>query len=375
MTIENKYKGWSEIFWRDFVVSGTANAKGTNIPAQQLDYDSKTVLIGDGTVNMADLLQLQYVRYLLGEVTKKEISPILSSLSRLSRTARTLYATMPGLPSREEFDGFFMRDDVPVDGWGEEWKVTGGYAGWMTYDDDPCYSPFVSQDQVWNLSPILMALADEGMERARKIGLAINSYIKDNGYTVYNPYLSWILHYHKYLPSMNESKVKPWERKEDRDNHFMLTEKVKRGANNWYYSGGTSANVDMFEGKGRYRHTLRTFLYRMAICFLDRIWHTKVMFHLGVKVKKDPYYCYAATSGIWYAGNFKRRLAKLFNRALEDEEPFGMNLAFLACDPEDIDWNKVREWLEGYPDPTEKGVVKSPIRFLYAYEWITYENS
>lgn len=187
-----------------------------------------------------------------------------------------------------------------------------GMGGWYGEDEDPCYSMFVSQDQIWNLNPILKVLADEGSILAKELGYDMNSYVSDNGYTIYNPYLSWINHYYHYCPTFNEDKLKPWDRVEDRKNKFKMTDKVKRGANNWYYSGGTISCVDNFLGK-EYRKNLRTFIYRGIVFFLDRIWHTPLFEKMGVKMKYNAYYCYAATSGIWYDKGFKERLAKRFD--------------------------------------------------------------
>lgn len=91
-----------------------------------------------------------------------------------------------------------------------------GMGGWYGEDEDPCYSMFVSQDQIWNLNPILKVLADEGSILAKELGYDMNSYVSDNGYTIYNPYLSWINHYYHYCPTFNEDKLKPWDRVEDR---------------------------------------------------------------------------------------------------------------------------------------------------------------
>ena len=153
-----------------------------------------------------------------------------------------------------------------------------------------------------------------------------------------------------------------------------MTDKVKRGANNWYYSGGTISCVDSFLGK-KYRKNLRTFIYRGIVFFLDRIWHTPLFERMGVKMKYNAYYCYAATSGIWYDNGFKRRLAKRFNRSLSGGgELFGANLACMVCDRKDIDWEALRLWLEKYDDPTDNGMVNSPIQFMYLYLYYTFNK-
>ena len=376
MDLQEKHDGWAEIFWSSMIIPSLdgEDAQGTNIPAQEVTFPSMAVNMGDGTINMSHLLQYLYVCRLNGISCPTTIHEVLLSLRRLSVMAREIYADIPCVRHIGQERGFFMRDDVdPL--FNGLWKsVKGAMAAWSVVNEDPCYSPFVSQDQVWNLSPILYRIGRDGIDdTAMEIGLDINRYIKDNGYTIYNPYLSWIRHFHNYLPSL--SGIEPWDREEDRIENFKYTEKVKRGANNWYYSGGTSANVDMFSGKEKYRGTLRTWLYKGIVLFLDRIWFTPFMERMGVSPKVNSFYCYAATSGIWYDKRFKKRLAKRFNESLKEDEPFEPNVAFLACDHSDIDWEGVKEWLEGYDDPVKEGTVESPITFMYVYQWFNYHNS
>lgn len=93
----------------------------------------------------------------------------------------------------------------------------------LTSSEDPCYSPFVSQDQVWNLM-LPMFFTDFGLQNRLK---SILDYIIVNKHKIYNPYLSEILHYYTFLPSMNEKKVKPWDRIYNRMEHFKPNIKVK----------------------------------------------------------------------------------------------------------------------------------------------------
>lgn len=316
MTIRDKYFGWKDIFFDRFVHCCNEKSdqpQGSNIPLAKINFDNKTGYVEDGTINIAELLQYLWINNKVYgcEYAPIDISSALQTLIRLTM--------------------------------------------------------FVSQDQIWNLNPILKVLADEGSILAKELGYDINSYVSDNGYTIYNPYLSWINHYYHYCPTFNEDKLKPWDRVEDRENKFKMTDKVKRGANNWYYSGGTISCVDSFLGK-KYRKNLRTFIYRGIVFFLDRIWHTPLFEKMGVKMKYNAYYCYAATSGIWYNKGFKKRLAKRFNESLRGGgDLFGANLACMVCDHKDIDWEALRLWLDKYDEPTDKGMVNSPIQFMYLY--------
>ena len=45
-----------------------------------------------------------------------------------------------------------------------------------------------------------------------------------------------------------------------------------------------------------------------------------------------------------------------------------------VCDRKDIDWEALRFWLEKYDDPTDKGMVNSPIQFMYLYLYYTFNK-
>lgn len=381
MTIRDKYFGWKDIFFDRFVHCCNEKSdqpQGSNIPLAKINFDNKTGYVEDGTINIAELLQYLWINNKVYgcEYAPIDISSVLQTLIRLTENAKFIFDDQPGIHDMILYRGFFLRDDfLPGKDYSLDLdKIVSGMGGWYGEDEDPCYSMFVSQDQIWNLNPILKVLADEGSILAKELGYDMNSYVSDNGYTIYNPYLSWINHYYHYCPTFNEDKLKPWDRVEDRKNKFKMTDKVKRGANNWYYSGGTISCVDNFLGK-EYRKNLRTFIYRGIVFFLDRIWHTPLFEKMGVKMKYNAYYCYAATSGIWYDKGFKERLAKRFNKSLGgDGELFGANLACMVCDRKDIDWEALRLWLDKYDDPTDKGMVNSPIQFMYLYLYYSFNK-
>ena len=94
--------------------------------------------------------------------------------------------------------GFFLRDDISVNSKDlfDAFKVESGYSNGIELEnEDPCFSPFVSQDQIWNLLPSLTLIA-EGMEDhktgilAKELLKNILSYVSDHGHTIYNPYFS-----------------------------------------------------------------------------------------------------------------------------------------------------------------------------------------
>lgn len=78
--------------------------------------------------------------------------------------------------------GFFLRDDVNsslASKFGLKSIRTGYSSGIERIDEDPCFSPFVSQDQIWNLVPILSYLSDT-YEKAKELGKDITEYVIKN---------------------------------------------------------------------------------------------------------------------------------------------------------------------------------------------------
>lgn len=238
MTIRDKYFGWKDIFFDRFVHCCNEKSdqpQGSNIPLAKINFDNKTGYVEDGTINIAELLQYLWINNKVYgcEYAPIDISSALQTLIRLTDNAKHMFEDQPGVYDMIPYRGFFLRDDFLS---GKDYsldldKIVSGMGGWYGEDEDPCYSMFVSQDQIWNLNPILKVLADEGSILAKELGYDINSYVSDNGYTIYNPYLSWINHYYHYCPTFNEDKLKPWDRVEDRENKFKMTDKVKRGEN------------------------------------------------------------------------------------------------------------------------------------------------
>lgn len=368
MTLEEKYNQWNDIFWKYFIVADKDGKQGTNIPFESYNFDKDQVIVGDGTINIAQLLTYMWVSKKNNVTYSINCIDCLTTLHRLEFTAWEYFLDkFPSLDFPYYF-GFFLRDDC-----NQSNVVCGAwYALHNTYKDDPCYSPFVSQDQVWNLNPILMQLHKEGFPLADLQGEFNNAYIKNNGYTIYNPYLSYVNHFFKYLPAnVNDMDA----RREEREKAFKPNVKVKRGANNWYYSGGTKACYDAFTSDNyKYKHSLRTFLYRTEIFFLDRIYEPIYKLITGKDFKHNSYHCYAATSGIWYNNKFAKRFKKRFNKYLSKGKLFEGNIAPIVLQ-DGCDTNKLKAWLESYPEPTTTGSVNSPLEFLTMYQfWKSLTN-
>ena len=68
----------------------------------------------------------------------------------------------------------------------------------------------------------------------------------------------------------------------------------------------------------------------------------------GSDFKHNSYYCYAATSGIWYNRKYKKRFTDRFNRSLKDTtvEAFEANIAPIVLDDCAVDINNLNEYLD-----------------------------
>lgn len=230
-------------------------------------------------------------------------------------------------------------------------------------DEDPCFSPFTSQDQIWNLAPILAFLSEKGFEEARQAGYDIFEYVIRNGHKIYNPYYSALLHHWTFLPDMDTDKVKPWDRVSNRNKNLKYKVKVKRGANNWYFSGGFRWAFKKFGGEcSTFWHCL---WYKPFIFLADRVYHPYICKWFGIKVKNSSYYCLGSTNEkSWYGPKFRKRLVSKFNKSLEGGELFMPHLVFLhGC--ENVD----RSGLESYLKEWEWDGVNSPIEFLTLCNW------
>lgn len=393
MTTQEKVDKIEKFFFDSFIAIPIGNGfkdVGTCIPAQTIRIKNNIVDyvdIGDGTCNLANLMTFIWIKDKVGDgsnfVTPITINHCLNTYYRLEETAFKVFEKYWYVSQYGVEQGFFVRDDINQSDIKSSFKMLNS-----PIDEDPCHSSFVSQDQVWNLNPILAKLASEGNEKARTIALNINNYIAKNGYTVYNPYLSKLMHFHTYCPTFNEDKVSPWERQEDRIRHYKPTVKVKRGANNWYYSGGTKAAVKFFSNTsptgGLKFNSLRELIYKGIVFTLDRIYEPIYRAFSGSDFKHNSYYCYAATSGIWYNGRFKRRFVNRFNKSIQtvgNGEPFEWNIAPVisgistSVNVTDLfnyltdaidDYISIIDGLEGNKDDV---IIANPIWILVCWYW------
>ena len=380
----DKMEEWNKIYFDKFLFISNENENGSNIPVSSVSREGYKNT-GDGTINLASLMAYIWIGNKLGKEYPITLMDCLLALRRMEKRAydyfreKFPYLFTEGRKNISYCKGFFVRDDI------EDSSVTWG--NWRMLNtlenEDPCHSPFVSQDQVWNLNPILSCIMrDEELDEdtrnlAREIGIDINNYIVSNGYTLYNPYLSYIKHMYGYLPPFNYNVQ---QRKEDRDKHLKYTIKVKRGANNWYYSGGSQAALSAFNNNEYdYKHTLRTFLYRGVVFFLDKIYEPIYKLIMKSDFKHNSYYCYGATSGIWYNKKYNKNFLKRFNKSLEekDNEIFETNIAPIVLkDIDGINLEKLEDYIENsIPNYNENDSwTNTPIDYLLLYNLYLYKK-
>ena len=354
MKIDEKYEFYKNKFFSNFIHKGEWSERGCNIPFESLG------IVGDGTVNLSYYIQYIYTGMLLNEFTKKDLVDSIRTLERLSESAYSLFVeNNPGVSFKKE-PGFFLRDDIgsnQAENFGLS-TIRSGYSnGIELIDEDTCFSPFTSQDQVWNLLPVLSYLID--IPEAKKVGYDMLEYIVRNKHVIYNPYYSTLLHNWTYI----NISTPYYERLEDREKHLKYKVNVKRGANNWYFSGGFRCCYKEFGGKCN--NIFHNLLYKPLIFLADRVFHPYICKWFRLPVKQTSYYSIASACGSWYSSGFKNRLTKKFNQSLDGNELFMPQLVFLSGNLEKIDYDKVKKWLERY----EWDGYCSPIIYMLVYNW------
>lgn len=376
MTIEEKYLKWKEIFYKYYIYKSNNNELGSNIPLASVNFNTMQGNSGDGTIDLAYYMQYAYTQFLLNEDNGTEVANSLLALQRLVYICYTYYKEKyPGVYFVYE-PGFFFRDDIKS----EQASLfnlrslnTSFTRGEELINEDPCHSMFTSQDQDWNLLPILRYLRNAGYPLAKSLGYDIFKYVVKNKHTIYNPYYSAVYHHWTYVPTFNENKVKPWDRVKDRNSHLKYKVKVKRGANNWYFSYGFKKAFNTFGGDSK---TFWSSLWYKPFIFLaDRVWEP-ILKLFGKSIKNTSYYSMGIGADAWYNfSNVNKRLIKRFNKSLlRDDIPFMWQLAFLSDKTGDINLIALHDYLVCYPEPNLSGEVKSPIVYLTLYNWYKYYN-
>lgn len=241
----SKYDKIKEVFYRDFVYDSSYTEQASCIPLSSVK--NGVGWVGDGTINLAQYLQLVYTEMILGYKTKDDVRNAILVLTRLADTTYDLFFNNnKGIYFKFE-KGFFLRDDIHSEDASKFGltKISSGYTnGIELKDEDPCFSPFTSQDQIWNLAPILAFLSEKGFEEARQVGYDIFEYVIRNRHKIYNPYYSALLHHWTFLPDMDTDKVKPWDRVSNRNKTYYCLGSTNEKS--WYGPGFNKRLVKFF---------------------------------------------------------------------------------------------------------------------------------
>lgn len=367
MTIEEKYEKYLDLFQKYFIYIGDPNTKGTNIPLESVKFSNKKPVVstvGDGTINIASYLLYQYLE-------GKPMWMYFRVLDRLAGAYKKYFEEkFPNVEFSYE-PGFFMRDDISSD-LCKEFETNFVYSAWTGniegLAEDPCFSPVVSQDQIWNLLPIMTFLSRTEMYA---IELQKNwlQYVIKHNHTIYDPYISTLMHYWTYL----DLSVPYSDRKKVRQEKLKYKVKVKRGANNWYYAYGfrkTYERMPWGEKVNKCVNLLTGMLYYPLTFCAEKIWFPLLHCIVGREPKNNSYYCLASSSGVWFFGkkNFWKTLKKKFYKEGKFQNLFIIET--LKRDAwSEVDLNEIEKKLEEYQVPVEIGTMYSPLDYLILYSF------
>lgn len=384
--IKEKIDSYLDAFNKNFYVKGDAFEKGVGVPIEYVTYkngEPQFGYSGDGTINLSQMMQATYAKYLLSKGTINEDDVIESLFQQLAVLNRLELSARDACVNDNQYDvvkGFFIRDDISYsqkDNMGLKDVMTAYSQVVEGINVDVCQSPFVSQDQIWNLIPILKKISDLKIDKYDLSEIATLSasrmlkYVIDNNHVIYNPYYSHLLHDWTYCKlGINFS-----DRLEDRENNFKNSVKVKRGAYNWYFAYGFRKSYEVFSGMrlNKLTNFMYAMIYMPLILVADTLYHGIICKWLNLPVKQNSYYSLAYVSGVWYSQLFKKRLNKKFIESLYNSvengkvvnELFMPHLFFLANDDfanKDFKYraeviNGLTKYLEALPEFTGNGML------------------
>lgn len=391
MNLEEKYEKWVEVYKKYFIHEGDPDISGNNIPLESVRFkDGKAIVsnTGDGTINIAHYLTWRkHVNCNSPSVSGYlNIKDTLKSLKRLSLNAYKYFVLNfhdinRVLPFKHE-KGFFLRDDIKTTDackFNSESIISSYTRGIELVNEDPCHSTYVSQDQIWNLLPILYTFSSLYFDITfKQFACDILKYVIDGNHIIYNPYYSTIKHFWTYVPELNGSKLPFNQRAVDRANTVKYDVKVKRGAYNWYFAYGFRKAYEKISGNklNKFKNFLYGLWYIPFTFLADRVYYP--IMHKWVKRKETSFYS-LGFCGCWYGFNYNHRLIKRFNKSLKEwdkdntKELFMPQLISLTdVKAKDINKELLQKWLESYPEPNLNGNIQSPIMFMILYEWDKY---
>jgi hypothetical protein len=145
---------------------------GSCIPASRRNYKEKRIEFGDATIYLANYLQVLATEYALLKAKNQPVDSTLHDLHlaieafvRLDRNAEYSFRGPGSVPSNEDINGFFIRDDVDSNylkhnqscfiDMDFNWTVSSDYIAHQKYNTNPAtgskYGIEMSKDQCWHL--------------------------------------------------------------------------------------------------------------------------------------------------------------------------------------------------------------------------------
>ena len=356
MNIHEKFGAYNSLYFKNFLATDIPNRY---IPLEHVIMKNgigQNAYMGDGSINLAHLMY-----YFIVTIQKEEYKKCLDTFDRLVVDAKNV-CDKNNYPFEIE-KGFFLRDNITSKEDAKRYNlinIMSGYDGLHQIQEDVCHSPFVSQDQMWNLLPYLL---NNKFELGKEQASNILSFLYKNKGVVYNPYYSWTKHIWNYC---NLKKGYP-DRIQDRKDNFKNTVKVKRGAWNPQLYYGFLKVYKSIVGKIKwYEKLLYAPLYYLTVYGAEFIYYPLMKKY--VPVKNNSWHC--LMSCINKKQGMLDRMVYKFNESLErnDLEPEFWNLALLNSD-NTIDKIKLLNWLENYQEPVLNGKQSSPIIYMTLYKY------
>jgi len=309
-----------------------------------------TGIFGDGTCNLAKAMSFH-----LASSDNDAVSADLNTIDSLIFTEYYRYShAFPQYIFVKE-SGFFSRNlpNPQID----------NYEGITQFDTyletvDTCYSPFISQDQVWHLIPILIR-TQYGCDIARDI----MNFIISNNHIIYNPYLSQLIHYNTYTGKLKEPLA---NRLPKMMATLRNTHRVKRGADNRIFANLFQKVYKSLGGKVPFWKALPYCWQPLFFELAHLLWFPLVNKFSKSWDREYPLYSMniAADSSKW-----KRRYIKRFAKELREKGEIFMSDMLIYFTPSKFD-NDIIELMESWFNNTVPSDGESPITHLQVYSFL-----
>ena len=179
-----KYKIYRERLQEEFMLYSGDNMQGSNIPASIIDRQKKQIRWGDATINLSFYIATLATEYRLRKENNEDYSNsfndlyyAMQALERLDMSAEAFYDSSIYL---SQPNGFFIRDDVPVNLNGKlqsKHKANEALRVKSDYTSHDSRNNEMSQDQVWHLL-LSLTLVEALVDDSTKVRINTSSGIR-----------------------------------------------------------------------------------------------------------------------------------------------------------------------------------------------------